>query len=175
MPTLYAIRALTIADYRRMQETGILHASERIELVEGRLLLMAPLSGTHAAIVQRLHDLLIHHASVLPAVVVSTPLVLSDTSQVAPDLCVVAPPPTTAPLLVVEVSDPASLVYDRVVKIPLYAAAAIPEVWIIDVAEATIEQYHTPVQGAYATCQLWHPGEGVPSLLGLDVAVDDVV
>jgi Uma2 family endonuclease len=46
-------------------------------------------------------------------------------------------------LLVIEVAD-TSLPYDRDVKIPLYARAGIPEVWVVDLEGARIEVYRTP-------------------------------
>jgi Uma2 family endonuclease len=53
-------------------------------------------------------------------------------------------------LLVVEVSD-TSLRFDRDVKLPMYAAAGVPEVWIVDVNAQTVEVHQSPQGEAYAT------------------------
>lgn len=50
--------------------------------------------------------------------------------------------------LVIEISD-TTLDYDVAVKIPLYARAGIPEVWVWDVARETISMYRKPVRGRY--------------------------
>jgi Uma2 family endonuclease len=78
------------------------------------------------------------------------PLALSDDSEPEPDLAVVAGDarvymkehPTTA-LLVVEVAD-SSLAFDRQRKGRIYAAAAIPEYWIVNLAERVLEVYRMP-------------------------------
>ena len=50
--------------------------------------------------------------------------------------------PTTA-LLAVEVAD-SSLAQDRLTKTRLYAAAGIPEVWIINLRDNCVEVYRDP-------------------------------
>lgn len=51
-------------------------------------------------------------------------------------------------LLVIEVSD-RTLQKDREVKIPLYADAGIPEVWIINLEDNQIECFRMPENGIY--------------------------
>ena len=51
-------------------------------------------------------------------------------------------------LLAVEVAD-TSADYDREVKLPLYAQAGLPEVWLIDLQKGHIEVYARPQGGAY--------------------------
>jgi Uma2 family endonuclease len=51
-------------------------------------------------------------------------------------------------LLVVEVMD-SSASYDREVKVPLYARFAIPETWLVDVAQGSIEVYRAPGPEGY--------------------------
>ncbi len=46
-------------------------------------------------------------------------------------------------LLLVEVAD-SSLPYDRTTKLPLYAQAKIPEVWIVNLSERQVEVHRTP-------------------------------
>lgn len=43
-----------------------------------------------------------------------------------------------------------SLRYDREIKVPLYAAHGIPELWIVDVGERVLWTYREPRAGAYA-------------------------
>ncbi|MEW6210422.1 MAG: Uma2 family endonuclease [Acidobacteriota bacterium] len=51
-------------------------------------------------------------------------------------------------LLVVEVSDTSSE-YDRKMKMPLYARAGIPEVWLINLVEESFEIFAKPANGRY--------------------------
>ena len=74
-----------------------------------------------------------------------------------PDLAVVSGNPTDrhpdAALLVIEVSV-TSHARDRDVKAPLYAAAAIPEYWLLDVPAGTLEVRREPVGGVYRSTRV---------------------
>jgi Uma2 family endonuclease len=61
----------------------------------------------------------------------------------------------------VEVAD-SSLRFDRERKIPLYAAAGIPEVWLVDLAEKTLTRYRKPTGGNYTEISRHAPGETIP-------------
>jgi Uma2 family endonuclease len=52
-------------------------------------------------------------------------------------------------LLLVEVAD-TSYRYDRLVKLPLYARARIPEVWIVDIAGNVVEGFAQPSGEGFA-------------------------
>lgn len=51
-------------------------------------------------------------------------------------------------LLVIEVAD-SSLEYDRETKLPLYAKANIPEVWLVNLIENIVEIYSDPSPEGY--------------------------
>lgn len=51
-------------------------------------------------------------------------------------------------LLLVEVAE-TSPAFDREVKVPRYADAGIPEVWLVDLAGERVEVYRQPAQGGY--------------------------
>jgi len=55
--------------------------------------------------------------------------------------------------LLIEVAD-STLRYDRTVKLPLYAQAGVPEVWIVNVEGKTLEVHQHPVDGLYQQQQL---------------------
>ena len=50
--------------------------------------------------------------------------------------------------MVIEVSH-TTLGYDRGIKLPLYATAGIPEVWIVNPDEDVVEVYRDPAAGRY--------------------------
>ena len=48
---------------------------------------------------------------------------------------------------------------DREVKRPLYAAAGIPEIWIVNLDKRRIKSFRHPVNGEYQTSEFLQPGE----------------
>lgn len=153
---------LSTADYTRMRETGILHEDDRVELIEGAIYAMSPIGAIHAAIVKRINALLSRKLSDEYSISVQDPIQLDDYTEPQPDVAVLhwredyyaAHLPTGADvLLVIEVAD-SSLDFDRTEKLPRYARAGIPEMWLIDVGAATIEQYSEPFEDRYLSKRL---------------------
>ena len=104
-----------------------------------------------------------------------SPLVLGQDLDPEPDLAVVVGVPrgsTTHPttaVLVVEVAD-SSLAFDTNEKRLLYARAAIPEYWVVDVNGRRLLVYRDPQAGDYATRQVIGPA-GAVSPLAVPAAV----
>ncbi|MEI8165042.1 MAG: Uma2 family endonuclease [Chloroflexales bacterium] len=155
--TTPTVRRFTVDDYYRMGEAGIIKVEDCVELLDGEIIQMSPIGPLHAAIVARLHDLLSQNVRGLHFVRSQSPIHLSDHSEPQPDIAVLrhrddyyasAHPGPADILLLIEVSD-ATLAYDRNVKLPHYAEAGIPEVWIVDVGAQVIEQYAQLIQGVY--------------------------
>lgn len=130
-------RRLSVGDYHRMIEAEILGPDDRVELLEGVIVEMTPQSPAHFRVIRLLTGILVRGCGPGFEVGVQGPLTVSGTSEPEPDLFVSAGQssadehPRTA-LLVVEVSV-SSEKRDRVLKAYLYARAAIPEYWIVDV------------------------------------------
>src|SRR5262245_28806885 len=152
----------TVADYARMRETGILSEDDRVELIDGEVRPMSPIGPLHAAIVNRLNRLISQQLGATAIVSIQNPIQLNDYSEPQPDLAVLHPhddfyahahPHATDTYLVVEVAD-TSIDYDREEKLPRYAEAGIPEVWLIVVDSHTIEQHTQPRNGRYHTMHL---------------------
>ena len=158
---------LTVADYYRMGEVGILAPDARVELIDGEIIDMAPPGDPHAGTVDQLALLLGQAVAGHAHVRVQNPLWLDKHSEPQPDVAVLKPladfyksrrprPPDT--LLVVEVAD-TSLRFDRDDKIPLYARHGIPEVWLVDLRARRLI-YREPQQGTYASID--RPDLGTP-------------
>ncbi|HEY7067276.1 MAG TPA: Uma2 family endonuclease [Chloroflexota bacterium] len=148
----------TVDEYYRMAEAGILTPVQRVELIEGEIVAMAPIWNRHAACVDRLtHDFVLGLGD--QAIVrVQGPLRLHDYSEPEPDLIILRPrsdfyasghPGPGDTLLVIEVADTTER-YDRQVKVPLYARAGIPEVWLVDLTAGTVTIYREPSPTGYA-------------------------
>jgi Uma2 family endonuclease len=169
---LIARRQFSVAEYHRMRDAGIFAADDRLELLDGEILLMSPIEPLHAAIVRRLNLHLRQALGDHYIISVQDPIHLSDLSEPQPDLAVLTyradyyssahPQPGEIELLI-EVAD-TSLEYDRLSKLPRYAESGIPEVWIVNIAHQQIEQYNDPANGAYRTKQTWTHGQVITSI-----------
>lgn len=153
---------ITVQDYYRMAEVGVLAPDARVELIEGEIIDMAPAGSPHAGIVTRLHRRL--HLAVGGTLIVRQqfPLHLDDYSEPEPDLVLVkrrsddyvrSHPTPADVLLVVEVSQ-SSLRFDRERKLALYARHGIPEYWIVDVVTPAVHIFHTPQGEQYMHASL---------------------
>jgi len=163
---------LTVTDIYGMLDAGILHEDDRIELIDGELLDMAPIGSDHATTVDRLTEALVLACAGRAIVRVQNPVRLDDLNEPQPDVSILRPgnyrnahPGPADVLLLVEVAD-SSLRFDRRVKLPLYARFGIPEVWIVNLQRRVLEAHRTPADGAYADTTEHTPTERVsPSLL----------
>jgi Uma2 family endonuclease len=150
-------RPLTVTEYHRMGEVGILHEDDRVELIEGQLIAMSPIGSDHSGAINALTRLLVMAVGNRGVVAVQNPVRLDDRSEPQPDFAVLRPRPddyrraTPRPhevLLIVEIAN-SSLQYDRAVKRPLYARHGIPELWIVNIAAQEIEVCRTPTADDY--------------------------
>jgi len=157
---------LTVDQYQRLGEQGVLGEDDRVELVAGRVVEMTPIGDRHAACVRRLSRLFARHLLDVAVCDVQNPVVLSAHDAPQPDVTLLKLRPDGYPthpraadlLLVVEVAD-TTLAYDRDIKLPLYARAGIPEVWLVDVTADRIEVYRTPTAGTYPDTRAASRGE----------------
>jgi Uma2 family endonuclease len=152
-------RKLTADEYDRMGEAGILHEDERVELIDGEILEMPPISDDHIGGVHSLTAIFGRRLGDRAIVSVQNPFRLSDYSEPQPDLLLLRPRDDyyrsgkARPediFLLVEVAR-TSLDYDRDTKLPRYAAAGIVEAWIVNLVDRCIEVYRDPTAAGYAT------------------------
>ncbi len=146
-PSAMATRyRFTVEDYHKMAEVDILGEDDRVELIDGEIIEMAPIGRLHAVCVVRLTDLFGETLRRRAIVWAQNPIGLGERSEPQPDLALLrwrpnfyadADPRPEDVLLIIEVAD-TSLAYDRDIKVPLYARAGIPEVWLVDLNEARL-------------------------------------
>ena len=155
------IRPLRRTEYDQLVALGAF-ADERLELLQGALVAMSPQHAPHAATISRLTKLLVRRLGERYELRFQLPLAIADDSEPEPDVAIVAAGdyhrahPTTA-LLVIEVAD-SSIARDRR-KAALYAAAGIPECWIVDLTACAVEIYSAPGAIGYATQRTAVPGD----------------
>jgi Uma2 family endonuclease len=162
-------RRFTAEEYHKMAEAGILHEDDRVELIEGEIVDMAPIGSRHATCVRELVWLLSKQLGDELRLDVQNPLWLSKYGEPQPDLAVIqardyagALPTPTDVLLLIEVSD-TTLRYDREIKLPLYARSGIPEVWIMDLAGEAMERHTSPSGSSYRRMERAQRGETLAS------------
>ena len=142
-----------IQDFHRMGEVGILSGEQRIELLNGEVVTMAPIGTWHAFVTGRLARLLIQGLTDRAVVNAQNPVILGEYSELQPDILVLRGPeeryrerhPTgTDCCWLIEVADSTAW-YDRERKLPVYARHGVPEVWLIDRQKQRVEIYRQPI------------------------------
>ena len=185
MPTLAEKQRLFTADeYHALAEAGILTEDDRVELIDGQIIAMSPIGSLHVHCVNRLNRLfttqLYRHAPPEAIVSVQNPVRLNDRTEPEPDVVLLRPgmdqtrvPIASDVLLLIEVAD-TTLAFDREVKLPRYAAAGIPEVWIVALEEDHVDVYRRPGSDGYLEHAVLARGEqatvaALPSVGPFDV------
>src|SRR6266498_4470063 len=148
---MHSLRRFSVDEYHRMIEIGILDETDRVELLDGYVVLKMPRNPPHDGTIDLVHEAL---ASRLPGgwyARIQEAITLSE-SEPEPDLAVVRgtrrsyltqhPGPADVGLLV-EVAD-SSLDRDRNDKGPIYAQAGIPCYWIVNLVDRRIEVFTAP-------------------------------
>lgn len=185
MAVSLARRRFTVEDYHRMARAGVLTEDDRVELLEGEIIEMAPIGSRHAAVVDRFTRSFAQNVGRRAIVRVQGPVRLGEHSEPQPDLAILRPradfyahahPGPEDILLLVEVAE-ATADYDRKVKVPLYARAGIPEVWLVDLLADQIEVCRGPSPEGYRETRVVRRGEAVmpQALPGVSLSVDEVL
>lgn len=178
-------KLFTVDEFHRMAEAGILSEDDRVELIEGEIVEMAPIRMRHAMCVARLVELLTESVRRRAIVWPQNSVILNDGTELQPDVALLRlrhysedelAPGADDIIFVVEVSD-STLSKDRLVKAPHYARAAIAEFWLINLQESVIEVYATPSSGAYQQMKRVERGASlqVPGLTDIRLNVNDIL
>jgi Uma2 family endonuclease len=163
-----------------MAEAGILGPQDRVELIQGQIVEKAVIGSPHAWSVDSLNRLLAPAVGDRAIVRVHGPVRIDDYSEPEPDLLLLRPaseryhsshPLPADVLLVIEVADTTAL-FDRSVKLPLYALAGIPEYWLVDVRRQVVEIYRSPEGGAYADAREARAGTPIAPEAFPDIVLD---
>ena len=176
---------LDVVQYHRMGEAGVFEGNERVELIEGEIVEMAPIGSNHAGTTNVLTRSLFDAVGARAVVAVGNPVRLDRYNEPQPDFALLRPradsyrdahPTAADTLLLIEVAD-SSLRYDRKVKLPLYARHGVPELWIVDLEGGTVEVCREPRGDGYAATSHVAPGDVLePALLpGVRIAVTDII
>jgi Uma2 family endonuclease len=167
-------RLFTFDDCLRMVETGILRPSERVELINGELIVMTPIGPRHGGVVDRTNRAFIKLADDKAIVRTQGTVVLDRFVAPEPDIVLLRPraddyvtrnPGVDDILLIIEVAD-SSLEYDTTAKLSLYAILGIPEYWVADLQNQRLLVHSDAKGDAYASVRELRVGESLaPRLL----------
>ena len=180
-PRAPAPHRFDVDDYHRMATAGILGPEDRVELIGGEIVDMAPIGSAHGGTTDFLSSLVARaFADGQVHVRVQGSLRLDRHNELRPDLMLLRPRadfyrsghPTAADvLLLVEIAD-SSLAYDRGPKLALYARHGVAEVWVVDLVSRAVEICREPGPEGYAERRRVTEGDATPALVpGLDVEV----
>jgi Uma2 family endonuclease len=167
----------TADEYERMVPLGVLREGEKAELIDGEVVARMSHGDPHGLAVEQLDRRL---QRLLPddiSVRCQLPIRLPDASQPEPDVVICEPanrrgathPRPEHLFVVIEVAD-SSLIDDRKDRTVLYSRYGIPEYWIVNLPDRTVEVYtdpKTPRRGvcAYRTRTDYGPGQEVPVVI----------
>lgn len=140
-----------VEDYHKAYAAGAL-GQGRVELLNGEVYIMSPMGYRHRYFVTALTENLVRTFAERAVVMPQCSLVIAPNSEPEPDLMLLRPPLSAYKdrdpypedvFLIIEVSD-STLAQDRSLKVPLYAKAGIPEIWIVNLLEEKLEVYRAP-------------------------------
>jgi Uma2 family endonuclease len=141
-------RRWTRDEYYKMGDEGLFR-DQRVQLIEGEIVVMSPQKVSHYAAIDKCRQLLEKLLGDDFWIRTQGPLTLNPNSEPEPDVSVVTGTrddyqdhPKTA-LLIVEVSQTA-LGFDRNEKASLYAKAGIADYWIVNLIDRQLEVFRNP-------------------------------
>ena len=171
--------ALSVDDFHKLGEVGVLRDDDRVELIEGALIDMAPIGSRDASVLNRFTNRFAAALSGHAIVSARNPVILGASTEVQPDIALLrhrddfyanAHPTPSDVLLVIEVAD-TSLPFDRNVKVPLYARHGIPEVWLVNPRQRWIDVFRRPTGAGYGETLRPSETEALAPLLLPEVSV----
>ena len=167
---LTGCRRFTVDQYLAMGEAGILYKCDRVELIDGVIIIMPPIGDCHAGGTDWITSLLVPPLIGRATVRMAGPIYLNDHSAPQPDAVLKRwNSPGSGRLerttpdnvyLVIEFAD-SSLAYDRGAKLARYAAAGISEVWVANLRAQEVTSYAEPNGAEYAAVRTYRAGESI--------------
>lgn len=145
-------RKFSVDEYHQLVDLGFFTENDRIELIRGEIIEMAPKRTPHSVCNSLLWKQLYELIGKQVEIRVQEPITLLSNSEPEPDVVIAkkkadnylsAHPTVEDIILVIEISD-STLKYDRETKLSLYAEAGIDNYWIIDLVDNYLEVYSNP-------------------------------
>jgi Uma2 family endonuclease len=179
LPPPYPVERLSVEEYQRIVASGSLNPDRRVEFLEGVIVRKVRSSLRHDGAVEKVLEVL---RPMLPQGWIASPncAIVTRDSQPEPDVAVVSEklknsetglPRAAEVALVIEVADN-SLPYDRRSKARIYARAAIPYYWVLNLLDSQLEVFNNPSgpvpMPGYQEQRVYRSDDKVNLVIGLD-------
>jgi Uma2 family endonuclease len=184
------LKRWTRVEYDQLIEREVFTRDDRIELIDGLLVVAEPQSAYHYTAVRLVARALAQAFGPGWDIRTEAPVALDERSEPEPDVAVVrgdlldyATAHPNDPVLVVEVTL-SRVAFDRRHKSSLYARAGRPEYWILNLVNRRLEIRREPARSAsapygwhYASVRILSAGDSVTALAAPDarIAVADLL
>ncbi len=170
-------KKFTVEEYYKLGEVGIIGPDERTELIDGDIILMAPMGSRHANCIGFLLSIFSKALGDRAFLTAQTPVRLNGGLEPQPDISISKsrayrdphPQPQDVYLLI-EVAD-TTIEHDRNVKSFRYSLAGIIELWIVDINAELVEVYRNPGPNGYESIQQFRRGESISPLAFPDIVI----
>ena len=176
-------RLVSVQEYHKMLEVGILKEDDRVELINGEIIYMSPKGGKHSACLSRITEIFPVVLAGKVIIRIQDPIDCSPYSEPEPDIVLAkrrmdhyesGHPGAEDILVVMEVAD-SSLAIDRKTKLALYATSNIQEYWVINLQDLEIEVYKEPKGDHYALRRIYSLDEAIPLPMGKHIQVQSIL
>lgn len=168
----------TVHQYHLMGDAGVFNEGCRFELLDGEIISMTPIGHRHTTCINSNVYRFTVAFQGRAMVSAQNPLVVSEITEPQPDIVLLrwrddfyrgALPHGEDVLLIVEAGD-SSAQLDRQIKAPLYAAAGIPELWLVNLQASVVEVCREPDETGYQSVVPFRRGQRLACLAFPDVA-----
>lgn len=177
-------RLINVEEYHLMAEAGILKPTDRVELINGEIIKMSPIGSKHAAIVDRISNFLMSQLKAQVIVRVQNPVITDEFGQPEPDIVLLKPkedfyaeahPGANDIFTVIEIGQSSSE-FDERIKGPIYARSAVPEYWLVNLDNETIEVKTNPQGNQYRKSTVYTRGDVLHlKAFDLDIPVSNLI
>jgi Uma2 family endonuclease len=178
-------KLFNVYEFHQMEEAGILSGRERLELIDGEILVKAVAGPPHNASVARATREMVRLVGDHAIVFIQSSVRLNDWNEPEPDAVLLRPkddfyasrhPGPDDIFLVVEVAD-TSLKFDLGTKARLYAETGVVEYWIVDIPNDCLFAYSDIHEKAYRTIRQLRRGDSIAPMLLPDctIAIDSLL
>jgi len=168
----------SVEEYQKLGEAGIFHEDDRVELLNGDIVILAPIGTRHMKAVRRLINVMARKYGKSCLVDAQNPLMIDGYSVPQPDILLLrhtadtrdsAPIPEDV-LVLIEVAD-SSLPYDMRDKRDAYARTGVAEYWLLDLTRNQLFVFRDPDTNGYRSEQIVSATESIAPLAFPDEAV----
>ena len=185
MSALPQRKFFTVAEYDTMIKAGVFDGKDRVELIEGEFIKKMTQGDLHIGCINAITWLLRNDLPKTYLYSVQNAVQINTFSAPEPDVSILRFRPDfystgkARPediLLLIEVAD-TTVSSDRQIKIPLYARAEVPEVWIVNLPRKIVEIYTEPKNGKYQIVRRANKTETIQPLMiaNLEVKISEIL